>query len=121
MSPLRSQTCLSSPKRPGYLNRWFWLRSGSKVGATGRLYSWHGRTQTLRLVDHHRDRLQPADAHLRRSGRETEDGCGRPHAPVQRKAAPSKALVKGLARELGISESYLDKLAKEVRKDLGAK
>jgi hypothetical protein len=40
---------------------------------------------------------------------------------VQRKAAPSKALVKGLARELGISESYLDKLAKEVRKDLGAK
>jgi ribosome-binding protein aMBF1 (putative translation factor) len=38
-----------------------------------------------------------------------------------RKAAPSKALVKGLARELDISESYLDKLAEEVRKDLGPK
>jgi ribosome-binding protein aMBF1 (putative translation factor) len=37
------------------------------------------------------------------------------------KAAPSKALVKGLARELDISEAYLDKLADEVRKDLGAK
>jgi hypothetical protein len=37
------------------------------------------------------------------------------------KSAPSKALVKGLARELDISESYLDKLAEEVRKDLGAK
>jgi hypothetical protein len=34
-------------------------------------------------------------------------------------ASPSKALVKGLARELDISESYLDKLAEEVRKDLG--
>jgi hypothetical protein len=37
------------------------------------------------------------------------------------KAPPSKALVKGLARELDISEPYLDKLAEEVRKDLGAK
>jgi transcriptional regulator with XRE-family HTH domain len=36
-------------------------------------------------------------------------------------AAPSKGLVKGLARELDITESYLDKLAEEVRKDLGAK
>ena len=35
------------------------------------------------------------------------------------KAPPSKALVKGLARELDISESFLDKLAEEVRKDLG--
>jgi ribosome-binding protein aMBF1 (putative translation factor) len=34
-------------------------------------------------------------------------------------APPSKALVKGLARELDISESYLEKLAEEVRKDLG--
>jgi ribosome-binding protein aMBF1 (putative translation factor) len=34
------------------------------------------------------------------------------------KAPPSKALVKGLARELDISESFLDKLAEEVRKDL---
>jgi hypothetical protein len=33
-------------------------------------------------------------------------------------APPSKALVKGLARELDINESYLDKLAEEVRKDL---
>jgi hypothetical protein len=30
----------------------------------------------------------------------------------------SKALVKGLARELDISESHLEKLAEEVRKDL---
>jgi ribosome-binding protein aMBF1 (putative translation factor) len=29
-----------------------------------------------------------------------------------RKAPPSKALVKGLARELGITESYLDKLGR---------
>jgi ribosome-binding protein aMBF1 (putative translation factor) len=34
-------------------------------------------------------------------------------------ASPSKALVKGLAKELGIDESYLEKLAAEVRKDLG--
>jgi hypothetical protein len=40
-------------------------------------------------------------------------------ASVTRRAPPSKALVKGLARELDISESYLDKLAEEVRKDLG--
>lgn len=37
------------------------------------------------------------------------------------KAPPSKALVKGLAREPDINESYLDKLAEEVRKDLVAK
>jgi ribosome-binding protein aMBF1 (putative translation factor) len=36
-------------------------------------------------------------------------------------ASPSKALVKGLARELDINESYLEKLAEEVRKDLGAR
>lgn len=35
------------------------------------------------------------------------------------KVSPSKAIVKGLARELDIAESYLDKLAEEVRKDLG--
>jgi hypothetical protein len=34
-------------------------------------------------------------------------------------AFPSKALGKGLARELDISESYLENLAEEVRKDLG--
>jgi ribosome-binding protein aMBF1 (putative translation factor) len=39
---------------------------------------------------------------------------------VNGRAAPSKALVKGLARELDISEPYLDKLAEEVRKDRGA-
>jgi hypothetical protein len=37
------------------------------------------------------------------------------------KARPSKALVKGLARELDIDESFMEKLAEEVRKDLGAK
>ena len=37
------------------------------------------------------------------------------------KVAPSKALVKGLAGELNLSESMLDKLAEEVRKDMGAK
>jgi transcriptional regulator with XRE-family HTH domain len=35
------------------------------------------------------------------------------------KVPPSKALVKGLAKELGIDESYLNRLAEEVRKDLG--
>jgi transcriptional regulator with XRE-family HTH domain len=34
-------------------------------------------------------------------------------------ASPSKALVKGLARELGIDEKFLDKLAEEIRKDKG--
>jgi hypothetical protein len=33
------------------------------------------------------------------------------------KVAPSKALVKGLARELDLSESMLDKLAEAVRND----
>jgi hypothetical protein len=37
------------------------------------------------------------------------------------KAPPSKTMVKGLARELGIDESFLEKLADKVRKDLGAK
>jgi ribosome-binding protein aMBF1 (putative translation factor) len=37
------------------------------------------------------------------------------------KAPPSKALVKGLARELDIDESFLERLVEEVRKDLGAK
>lgn len=35
------------------------------------------------------------------------------------RVSPSKELVKGLSKELGIDESYLDKLAAEVRKDLG--
>jgi hypothetical protein len=35
------------------------------------------------------------------------------------KVSPPKALVKGLARELGVDESFLEKLAAEVRKDLG--
>jgi ribosome-binding protein aMBF1 (putative translation factor) len=34
------------------------------------------------------------------------------------KAPPSKALVKCLARELDINESFLEKLAEEIRKDL---
>jgi transcriptional regulator with XRE-family HTH domain len=32
------------------------------------------------------------------------------------KTPPSKALVKGLAKELDINESYLEKLAEEVRR-----
>jgi transcriptional regulator with XRE-family HTH domain len=35
------------------------------------------------------------------------------------KVSPSRALVKGLAKELEIDESFLEKLAAEVRKDLG--
>ena len=35
------------------------------------------------------------------------------------KVSPSKALVKGLARELDIDEAFLNRLAEEVRKDLG--
>jgi transcriptional regulator with XRE-family HTH domain len=35
------------------------------------------------------------------------------------KTPPSKALVKGLAKELNIDESFLNRLAEEVRKDLG--
>ena len=35
------------------------------------------------------------------------------------KVSPSKALVKGLAKELSIDESFLNRLADEVRKDLG--
>jgi transcriptional regulator with XRE-family HTH domain len=37
------------------------------------------------------------------------------------KAPPSKALVKGLAKELDIDEAFLNRLADEVRKDLGTK
>jgi ribosome-binding protein aMBF1 (putative translation factor) len=33
-------------------------------------------------------------------------------------APPSKALVKGLAKELEINESFLEKLAEEVRRDV---
>ena len=35
------------------------------------------------------------------------------------KVSPSKALVKGLAKELDVDESFLNRLADEVRKDLG--
>jgi ribosome-binding protein aMBF1 (putative translation factor) len=35
------------------------------------------------------------------------------------KVSPSKDLVKGLAKELSIDESFLNRLAEEVRKDLG--
>jgi transcriptional regulator with XRE-family HTH domain len=35
------------------------------------------------------------------------------------KAPPSNALVRGLAKELDIDESFLNRLAEEVRKDLG--
>jgi hypothetical protein len=35
------------------------------------------------------------------------------------KVPPTKALVKGLARELGIEEGLLEKLAEAVRQDLG--
>jgi transcriptional regulator with XRE-family HTH domain len=34
-------------------------------------------------------------------------------------AVPSKALAKGLAKELDIDESFLNRLTDEVRKDLG--
>ena len=37
------------------------------------------------------------------------------------KALLSKALVKGLAKELDIEESFLNRLAEEVRKNLGTK
>jgi hypothetical protein len=40
---------------------------------------------------------------------------------VNAKAPPSRATAKGLARELDIDESFLEKLADEVRKDLGGK
>jgi transcriptional regulator with XRE-family HTH domain len=35
------------------------------------------------------------------------------------KTSPTKALVKGLAKELDIDESFLNRLADEIRKDLG--
>lgn len=35
------------------------------------------------------------------------------------KVPPSNAVVKGLAKELDINESFLEKLAEEVRRDLG--
>ncbi len=35
-------------------------------------------------------------------------------------AAPSEALVKGLSNELGMDEALLNRLADEVRKDLGS-
>jgi hypothetical protein len=38
---------------------------------------------------------------------------------INGKVSPSKALVKGLAKELDIDESFLNRLADEVRRDLG--
>jgi hypothetical protein len=35
------------------------------------------------------------------------------------KTPPTKAVIKGLAKELDIDESFLDRLADEVRKDFG--
>jgi hypothetical protein len=40
---------------------------------------------------------------------------------MQRKGTTSKALVKGLARELDINEQFLEKLAEEVRVDLNGR
>ena len=40
-------------------------------------------------------------------------------SPMQRKGTTFKALVKGAARELDINEQFLEKLADQVRKDLG--
>ena len=37
------------------------------------------------------------------------------------KVPPSKALVKGLAKGLDIDESFLNRLAEDVRKELGSK
>jgi hypothetical protein len=37
------------------------------------------------------------------------------------KVPPSKTLVRGVAKQLGIDEAFLDRLADEVRKDLGQK
>ena len=37
------------------------------------------------------------------------------------KTSPSRQLVKCVAKELKIDEVFLEKLAEEVRKDLGAK
>jgi hypothetical protein len=37
------------------------------------------------------------------------------------KIPPSRALVKGLARELGIDEALLERLAEEARRNLGVK
>jgi hypothetical protein len=39
--------------------------------------------------------------------------------PCNGKVSPSKTLVKGLAKELGIGGSFLNRVAEEVRKDLG--
>jgi hypothetical protein len=37
------------------------------------------------------------------------------------KVPPSRPLVKGVAKQLGIDEALLERLAEEVRRDLGAK
>jgi hypothetical protein len=38
---------------------------------------------------------------------------------INGKASPPKALVKGLAKELNVEESFLSRLVEEVRRDLG--
>jgi hypothetical protein len=40
---------------------------------------------------------------------------------INGRAIPTKAIVAGLAKELDSDPSYLEKLADEIRKDLGAK
>jgi hypothetical protein len=37
------------------------------------------------------------------------------------KTSPTRKLVKGVAKELKIDEGFLERLAEEVRKDLGGK
>ena len=91
------------------------------AAALTRLYSWH-HAQTLRLVGHHRHRLQPANASFVDLAENLKiDVRGLRMKECNGHASPSRALVKGLARELDLSESMLDRLAEEVREDLRAK
>jgi hypothetical protein len=62
-----------------------------------------------------------AVAHLRRPGQKLKMDALDLMRQCNAKAPPSRALVKSLPRELDISEWFLDKLAEEVRQDLGAK
>jgi hypothetical protein len=56
-----------------------------------------------------------------RPRREAEDGCTRPNAPVQLQGTAIQGPGQRVGRELDITESFLDKLAEGVRKDLGVK
>jgi len=51
--------------------------------------------------------------------REAEDGCGRPHAPVQCPCAAIQGPGQRVGRELSIDVRFLEKLADEVKRDLG--